>query len=436
MFFNSHLKRQLAASVSNSTELGSLIDAIKANLATIEFTSTGEIIDANNLFLSAVGYSLEEIQNKHHKIFCLNDYVASSEYKAFWQGLANGESKSGTFERKNSDDKVMWLEATYFPVKNEEGNVTKVFKIATDVTQTVNELNSKNDIIDSLQKSLATIEFTPQGNIIDANSNFLKTVGYSIDEIKGQHHRMFCEEKFYNDNPSFWEDLARGNFKSGQFKRLSAKGETIWLEATYNPVMDDNKKVYKVIKFASDITVAVENNLSIFRAAEDAASTSEETSQIATQGIATLDSSVQMSELISKESLLLSDLISQLNTQSQSIGQIVNTIKEIADQTNLLALNAAIEAARAGDQGRGFSVVADEVRQLAARTALSTEEITDVVRLNIDLTSCVTQKIDSVNDVSKEGLEKINQVSRIMQEIYDGAMDVSKNAARLLSNQQ
>jgi methyl-accepting chemotaxis protein len=434
MLFNTKLKKKLQEVLLEKEELLFLVNSLKKNMATIEFTPDGTIVDANELFLSAVGFNLSEIVGQHHRVFCDDEYVKSQEYQAFWQSLGQGNSNSGTFLRKDSSGKELWLEATYFPIKNNEGEAFRIFKIAADVTDTVEELANKNSIITSLHKSLATIEFTPQGEIINANDNFLATVGYSLKDIVGKHHRIFCEDKFYTENPDFWLELANGDFKSGQFKRKNSQGKTVWLEATYNPLFNDQGNVDKVIKFASNITETIEKNLSIFQAAEIAASTSEETSQIAKQGIDTLENSVQVSELISTESVLLSELISKLNVQSQNIGQIVSTIKDIADQTNLLALNAAIEAARAGDQGRGFAVVADEVRQLAARTATSTEEITAVVNLNTGLTSEVTHKIDSVSKASSEGLDKISEVSNIMKEIYDGALSVSETAAKLLNN--
>jgi methyl-accepting chemotaxis protein len=434
MIFHSKLKRQLESLQLHCTNNDLFVKSLQNNLATVEFYPDGTIITANDIFLSVVNYSLQEVVGKHHRIFCEDSYSLSQEYKEFWQSLNQGKSQSGTFSRHDSNGNKLWLEATYFPIKNKKGDVLKIFKIASNVTKTVEDLANKEDIISALQSSLAVIEFSPEGVIISANKNFLSTVGYTLDEIKGKHHRIFCPEQFYIDNPTFWESLARGNYKAGQFERKGSRGNTIWLDATYNPIKDPKGNVYKVIKFARDVTDSVEKNISIYQSAEGAADSAKETSEIAKDGMKTLSSSTNISELITQEAVLLNDLILKLNTQSQSIGQIVNTIKDIADQTNLLALNAAIEAARAGEQGRGFAVVADEVRQLAARTAHSTEEITEVVGLNISLTGDITKKINSVNEVSKEGLTKITAASQIMKEIYSGAKDVSENVSKLLDD--
>ncbi len=435
MIFNNKLNKRLEDLQLQFDDSTFLINALDKNLATIEFNPDGLVITANELFLATVGYTLQEVVGKNHKMFCEHSYTQSQEYEIFWQSLNQGKSNSGTFSRQDSQGNRLWLEATYFPVINDKGEVIKIFKIASNVTDTVESLSSKNSVISALDRSLAVIEFSPQGEIITANDNFLATVGYSLDQIIGKHHRILCDEAFYTENPRFWDDLSQGDYKAGQFKRKCADGKIIWLDATYNPIMNDKGEIYKTIKFARDITETVEKNISIYQGAESAAKTAEETTQMADQGMETLSSSVEISELMTQESTLLNDLISQLNQQSQSIGQIVDTIKNIADQTNLLALNAAIEAARAGDQGRGFAVVADEVRSLAAKTATSTEGITAVVNLNISLMENVTTKVNTVNKISEEGLSKITEISKIMQEIHTGASDVSKNISMLLTTQ-
>ena len=215
--------------------------------------------------------------------------------------------------------------------------------------------------------------------------------------------------------------------------RLDSQGRTIWLEATYNPIVDDQGNVLKVVKFATDITDRIEQAQAVRQAAEVANSTSEETAAIAQQGMASLQAAVDTSARIAAQMADASELIAHLNAQSKNIEEIVATISAIADQTNLLALNAAIEAARAGEQGRGFAVVADEVRQLAARTSKSTAEIAEVVQRNRDLTRKVTDTIGSASMTAEEGNGRIQQVSSIMQEIRQGAENVCHTTSGLLN---
>jgi len=116
--------------------------------------------------------------------------------------------------------------------------------------------------------------------------------------------------------------------------------------------------------------------------------------------------------------------IQALDTQSRVIGSIIKTISDIAGQTNLLALNAAIEAARAGEQGRGFAVVADEVRQLASRTSTATEEIARVVQQNEQLALAAVAIIDTSKRQAEQGLSLAGETGAVITEIQDGAKRV------------
>ncbi|WP_270668153.1 MULTISPECIES: methyl-accepting chemotaxis protein [Aeromonas] len=428
--FNQKLKAQLQACQTRLDEEQGIIEAIKAGAATVIFSPEGIIQEASTPFLALMGYGAAELIGQPHSQLCPRAWGESGDYRQFWRRLAQGEVQSGTFERVNRQGETRWLEATYFPVKH-QGRVTRVFKIASDVTEQHQRLERLEALTEALDRSRAMIEFTPNGDILHANANFLSVMGYTLSEIAGRHHRIFCDETFLREQPRFWEELARGQFKSGLFMRHNSRGQAVWLEATYNPIRDGSGKVVRVVKFASDITARIEQNHATREAARLAHSTAQETLHSAEEGAGLLRAVVQTSSLIASQVDEAIALIGQLNEQSRSIEAIVSTISAIADQTNLLALNAAIEAARAGEQGRGFAVVADEVRQLAARTSLSTDEIARVVQKNRELTARVTDDMAGVAGSAELGKQQIAGVDKLMSEIHQEADRVSQTVSAL-----
>ncbi|MFM5398111.1 methyl-accepting chemotaxis protein [Aeromonas veronii] len=428
--FNSKLKAELQQCQDQLLEQQGFFDAVHGSVATITFTPDGTVLAANDLFLNVVGFSAPEVIGQHHRIFCDKLYAQSSDYQQFWADLKQGRSRTGVFQRFNKRGEVIWLEATYFPVKL-RGVVTKVIKIAADITEHHLQLLSQQAVVTALDRSLAVIEFTPGGEVIAANGNFLHTMGYTLAQVQGKHHRIFCDDQFYRDQPHFWDELGRGQFKSGLFCRQNSHGSKVWLEATYNPILDDNRRVVKVIKFASDITERINKSDAVREAAMLAHDAARETLNCAERGAGLLSSVVDTSSLIASQLTHSIGLINQLNEQSRSIEAIVSTISSIADQTNLLALNAAIEAARAGDQGRGFAVVADEVRQLAARTSLSTDEIAKVVQNNRELTAKVTSEMSDVASSAELGKQQVGEVDEVMSDIRREANNVSSTVSDL-----
>ncbi|WP_318528120.1 methyl-accepting chemotaxis protein [Aeromonas media] len=428
--FNHKLKAQLLACQTRLDEQQSVVEAIKDGAATIIFSPDGEILEVSEPFLSLMGYGASELLGHHHRLLCPEGWTGSTDYQQFWRRLAQGEVQSGIFERVNRQGETRWLEASYFPVKT-QGRVTRVVKMASDVTARHQRLQHLEALSQALDRSRAMIEFTPSGEIISANANFLDAMGYRLNEIAGKHHRIFCDEVFLSEQPTFWEELARGQFKSGLFMRHNSRGDSVWLEATYNPIRDQNGKVVKVVKFASDITARIEQNHATREAARLAHSTAQETLSSAEAGADLLRAVVDTSSLIAAQVDQAIALIAQLNEQSRSIEAIVSTISAIADQTNLLALNAAIEAARAGEQGRGFAVVADEVRQLAARTSLSTGEIAKVVQKNRELTARVTDDMAGVAGSAELGKQQISEVDKLMSDIHREASRVSQTVSAL-----
>lgn len=432
MFFNKN--KQLLDTENKLSELQWQLDSINRNVAEIRFRPDGSVIYASNIFLEMLGYKLEEIAGQHHRIFCEKNYANTADYSRFWQKLADGHLQSGLFRRLRKDGNLVLIEATYIPVQNQDGKVIEIIKIGSDVTQRENELLSLRAVHAAISRSMAEIEFTPNGDILHANENFLRAMGYRLSDIKGRHHRMFCFDNFYQENPNFWQSLKGGTFLSGQFERKTASGETIYLEATYNPVIDEAGQVVKVLKFATDVSSQKHKADEIRQAAELSFTTAEETSQISVRGMESLASSIELSQ--GTFNLINGAVISitQLNAQAKDIEKIVTTIQGVAEQTNLLALNAAIEAARAGETGRGFAVVADEVRQLAARTSSATVEIQNVVTANGKLTQQLNIDMNSIARSAEENNDQIATVTTIMREISDGADHVARTVSTLFKD--
>lgn len=414
-------------------KLLAVLNSIKKHMACISFAPDGTIIEANALFADVSGYDIDKLLHMKHKDLCFPDYVTSRDYGAFWERLRQGKVFRGVVPRRSAAGKQLWLQCTYFPIF-ENDQLTTVMKVVEDVTADHDHNLSQRAVSDALEKSQAIIEFDPQGQILHANKNFLEAMNYNAKEIEGKHHRIFCEDEFYRENPSFWQDLAKGQYKSGLFKRLDKYGNVVWLEASYNPVRDASGKIYKVIKFASNITERVKKSEAIREAASIALDSAISTTDKVQQASGLLETVTRTSNANFEQVQKATKAIEKLNEQSRNIEAIVSTISGIADQTNLLALNAAIEAARAGEQGRGFAVVADEVRQLAARTSTSTKEISEVVKQNGLYTDEATKGISSVATATQQGKEQLVLVEDVMQGILQGSRNVADTVSALTTD--
>ena len=424
--FGSQLRSELQQCQLQLATNQQFVGAIRQTFAMIEFTAQGEILDANPLFLATMGYRPEELRGQHHRLFCSKEQVASPSYAQFWQRLADGENLSDRFMRVTKDGREVWLEASYMPVRDTQGKFSKVIKLAVDITERMHAEHQHESYLNAINRSTAVIEFNLAGEVVVANENFLSTMGYRPEEIFGKHHRQFCtaDDLASEGYRQFWQRLNRGEFIADQFKRISKSGNVVWLRASYNPLYDVHGKLYGVVKFATDITAQIEHSYAEAAAAKLAFEIARETDASAVKGAHTVDETVQVVRGIADELEKVSSSIGALSAQSERISSIVQVIRGIAEQTNLLALNAAIEAARAGEQGRGFAVVADEVRNLAARTSQATVEINDVVRLNHDLALQAVSGMDGSKQRAEQGVLLATRAGEVMLEIRDEAQRV------------
>ena len=267
----------ITAAKLQSADYEGQLGAISRSQAVIEFEVDGTIITANENFLNAVGYTLDEVKGNHHRIFVDPQYAATPEYRDLWNDLAAGKFKSGEFQRFRRDGSAIWIQASYNPILDPNGKPYKVVKYASDITEAKMKASNHEGQINAINKAQAVIEFELDGTIARANDNFLNAVGYTLDEIKGRHHRIFVAEDYAKSDAYsyFWQELGKGQFKSGEYQRFGKGGKEIWIQASYNPIFDPNGEVYKVVKYAMDITPSKEMARQIAEAQEAEAEKAE-----------------------------------------------------------------------------------------------------------------------------------------------------------------
>jgi methyl-accepting chemotaxis protein len=398
-----------AAKIRSMKEAGK-IAAVDRAQAVIEFNLDGAIVTANQNFLNAMGYTLPEIQGKHHSMFVEPAMRESDEYKKFWAKLRNGEFQAGEYKRIGKGGKEVWILASYNPVLDEKGEAFAVVKFATDVTQQKLQAADVGGQLAAIGKSQAVIEFNLDGTIITANDNFLQALGYLLSEIQGKHHRMFVEpaERDSAAYAEFWAALNRGQYQAGEYKRIGNGGKEIWIQASYNPILDLNGKPFKVVKYATDVTRQVLVRMgnervrsmmeSVAAGAEELSASVREISSAMVKSKETAAGAVDRVETADQEA-------QRLTQAAQSMSGIVQIIQDITGQINLLALNATIESARAGEAGRGFAVVASEVKNLANQAKQAAEKI--------------TEEIESLNGISSDVVGALAAIRREMQNVSE-----------------
>ena len=424
------------------------LGAISRSQAVIEFDLQGRVLHANENFLKLMKYSLDDIVGRHHRMFVTPQQAASAEYHAFWERLGRGEYESGEFLRVGRDGKEVWIHATYNPILSPTGKPVKVVKFAADITDQKMHSAEHKAQVEAIDKGQAVIEFDLDGKVLWANRNFLASMGYTLREIQGQHHSIFCTTEYVQsaEYRDFWLKLGEGQFVSGRFARLGKFNREVFIQATYNPILDLNGRVTKIIKYAHDITKEVLLQRLVNARSKDMSDSVEHLvasiGQIAKNSLMAAELAHETTQAARNGHEALQRSISSIeNIQSSSMkmAEIVRVIGEIANQTNLLAFNAAIEAARAGQHGVGFSVVAGEVRKLAERSSLAAREIATLIDESVmhitqgaTVSKVVTASFDGILNAvgrtgsSVEAIASATESQRQLAELVSGTIEQLK----------
>lgn len=423
-----------ASHVSHSQDLDlqAINTALNRVQAVIEFELDGTILHANENFLRVVGYSLAEVQGKHHAIFCDPEYVKTDEYSNFWAKLGRGEFDQGEYKRRARDGREVWINASYNPILDADGKPYKVIKFATDITALKKRNVEYEGKVSAIGKAQAVIEFDMQGNVLEANDNFLAVMDYDLSDIQGEHHRMFCEPEYASSTEykKFWQKLNRGEFDAGRYKRLGNHGKVVWIQATYNPILDLNGKPYKVVKFAIDISeqVNLENSIQA-KAANDSRKVNALLDSVAraAQGDLTCNIVPEGGEPID----LLAGGISKMIIDLRGvIGNVVSAANGFADASNAIAeratgvavgtqaLGATVEEMNASIDGLTFSInsIAENTSNadsLAKATQQEAESGARAVAKSIEAMDLINRSSEDIGEIVKVISEIANQTNML-----------------------
>ncbi|MCJ2033590.1 PAS domain S-box protein [Methylobacterium sp. J-068] len=434
----------------------SQIEAIGRSQGVIEFALDGTILTANANFLTLVGHTRAEVVGQQHRMFVTAEERDGAPYRAFWEALARGTFQAGEFRRAGRDGREIWLQASYNPVFDHTGKVVKIVKFASDITAEKRRNAEMQGQVDAISRSQGVIHFDLDGHVLDANANFLGVLGYGLEQIRGQHHRMLVDQAYAAsaDYQAFWSALRRGEYQAGVFQRVGAGGRDIWIQASYNPIFDVSGKPFKIVKYATDVSGRMRSQIEVGRTSttmltnvQTVASAAEELNASISEIAGSLARSRQEVDEMDSRAQRVDRSTMDLANAANSMNGIVQLIQGVGGQINLLALNATIEAARAGEAGRGFAVVAGEVKnlsnQVTSATARIAEDIKAMQSISVDVVgslSAIGQSIVAVREIVtgvaaaiEEQSAVTGEISLSMQIAASGVAEIDRNIQALAS---
>jgi methyl-accepting chemotaxis protein len=377
------------------------IAALRRSQAMIAFTPKGEILDANENFLKVMGYSLDEVVGRHHRMFVDPTHAATEEYAGFWRALGAGEFQVAEFRRFARGGREVWIQGSYNPVFDAAGRVQRVVKVATDITEQSAANADARGQVAAIRRSQAVIEFTLDGAVLDANDNFLQVLGYRREEVQGRHHRMFVDESYAasEEYRAFWAKLQRGEVHAGEFRRVGKGGTEVWIQATYNPIFDRAGRPTKVVKFALDVTDVKRTRARIDREVDE---------------ISTVMAALADGDLTREVS---ADVLPQLEALKHGANASVRQLRAIATELRSTAVSIAGAAEEISKGTNDLSTRTEEQSSSLQTTTATMEQMTATVRQNADSARRADEFARSSNEVAERGGQVVRQAVTAMEEI-------------------
>jgi methyl-accepting chemotaxis protein len=391
----------------STQDLQSKVDALSRSQAVVEFRLDGTVVHANENFCNALGYRLDEIKGQHHSMFVEASYRQSPEYREFWQRLGRGEFNAGQYKRIGKGGREIWIQASYNPILDAKGKPCKVVKLATDITEQKTVAADYEGQINAISKSQAVIEFKLDGTIVHANENFLKTLGYALDEVKGRHHSMFVEPS-YRQSPeyrAFWDKLGLGEYEAGQYKRIGKNNKEVWIQASYNPILDASGKPFKVVKYATDISARVLADRVLKVAIQQVLSASKEND---------LTQRIPLEGMTGEVAMLCSGVNDLLDCMVAVISDIKTVSREVSNASAEISASTTDLSQRTEEQAASLE-----------ETSASMEEISATVKKNAENAQQANQFTSDTRSVAERGGAVVGNAVNAMARIEESSRKIS-----------